>query len=243
LSYLLAEQTLKPIEENMESQAQFVSDASHELRTPLTSMKVSNEVALRNNNLNINEARNVLEGNVDDINRLEHLTAALLNLSKNDPIIIEPMVDARTCIATALTTVAPRAVERNISIDDKTKEVYLRANQQALVQIIAILLDNAVKYSRENQSITISTSSTTKTVSIVITDHGIGMDANTIEHIYTRFYRADKARTFAGNSGGYGLGLPIAQKLAVAMKGAITASSTPGKGTKMTVTLPRARAK
>jgi signal transduction histidine kinase len=84
LSYLLARRTLQPIEDNMEAQAQFVSDASHELRTPLTALRASNEVALRNKKLKLADARQVIADNIDDIARLQDLANSMLGLLKDD---------------------------------------------------------------------------------------------------------------------------------------------------------------
>lgn len=238
LSYLLAEQTLKPITRNMNAQVQFVSDASHELRTPLTAVKASNEVALRDPKLTLAQAKQVIEGNIEDIDRLEQLTSALLNLSNAADIVLEPQVDVQQTVSRALTTVAPHAVARNITVDDRTKRLTVHANAQALEQVLTIILDNAIKYSNDEGLVVVSASAHSKSVIIQIKDNGIGMDETTMKHMFDRFYRADTARTFAGHNG-YGLGLAIAQKLIAAQHGTITVTSKLGKGSSLSIKLPR----
>ena len=78
LSYILARRTLQPIEDNMAAQSQFVADTSHELRTPLTTLKATNEVALRQPKLSVQEARHILTQNIEEVTRLQELSDNLL---------------------------------------------------------------------------------------------------------------------------------------------------------------------
>ena len=82
LSYLLAGKTLQPIQEMVEEQNRFISDASHEFRTPLTALKSSLEVNLRDKNLSLTDAKKVIDESIEDVNRLQSLSDSLLNLSK-----------------------------------------------------------------------------------------------------------------------------------------------------------------
>ncbi len=238
ISYLLAERTLKPIEENMEAQTQFVSDASHELRTPLTAMRTTNEVALRNARLSLSESRQIIEENVQDITRLQELTDSMLGLLRDDDRkLLKQDVDLRHVVSDAMNAVVPQALEKHITIEDSVARITLQGNPQSLTQLTTILLDNAVKYSTTKSTITVSSSQTARHAVLTVADHGIGMDKETIEHIFTRFYRADKARTHQGAKG-YGLGLAIAKKIVDAHGGKITVESTLGKGTTFRVDLP-----
>lgn len=238
ISYLLAERTLKPIEDNMESQAQFVSDASHELRTPLTAIRTINEVALRNTHLTLAQAKEVIEENVQDVTRLQDLTDSMLGLLKDDDkMLFQQTVDLQRAVSDAMNAVVPQALEKRIKIEDSVARVNLPGNSQAITQLATILLDNAIKYSPDKSTIAVSSAKTAKHVTLSIKDHGIGMDEETANQIFTRFFRADKARTQQGAKG-YGLGLAIAKKIVEAHKGKITVESILDEGTIFRVELP-----
>lgn len=238
LSYFLAERTLKPIEDNMEAQIQFVSDASHELRTPLTALRTANEVALRDKKLTPAKAREVMHENVQDIIRLQSLTDSMLGLLRDEPTVHHVVVMSEV-VADAMTIVAAQAVEKHIAIDDRTANVRVVGHMDSLVRLIVIILDNAIKYSEPGTTISVSSSTIAKYVTLSITDQGMGMEPETLKHVFTRFYRADKARSSTTTSG-YGLGLPIAKKIIDAHSGRIEMASKLGAGTTVIVYLPLA---
>jgi signal transduction histidine kinase len=97
-------------------------------------------------------------------------------------------------------------------------------------------MDNALKYSQENQSISVSLSVKGKKAYFAVTDHGVGISADDQKHIFERFYRVDKARS--RETGGTGLGLSIVRQLVNLHHGEITVDSMPGQGSTFTVTLP-----
>lgn len=238
ISYLLAERTLKPIEENMEAQTQFVSDASHELRTPLTAIKTSNEVALRNKKLTLAEARELLDENVQDVTRLQDLTDSMLGLLKDDnKALLKQDVDLQSAVSDAMNAVVPQALAKRIIIEDSVAHIIVQGNPQSMTQLATILLDNAIKYSPEKSTISVTSTHSGRTANLVVRDEGIGMDEETISQIFTRFYRADKARTQQGTKG-YGLGLAIAKKIVDAHGGKIHVESVSGQGTTFRVELP-----
>lgn len=237
LSYYLARRTLEPIEEAMEAQTQFVSDASHELRTPLTALRTSNEVALRRKKLSLTDAKRTIQENLDEVDRLQQLTDGLLRLLSRDSQVHIADFKLQDTIGTALAIVAPKAAAKRIAVDDQTPAISLSADQGAVTQILTILIDNAVKYSPEDSTITLTASSDDKqAVTINVADTGIGIDEQDAQHIFSRFYRADSSRS---QTEGYGLGLPIAYKLVKAHHGALSVESTPGKGSTFTVRLPQ----
>ena len=203
VSYLLAEQTMRPIKENMESQIRFVGDASHELRTPLTALRTANEVALRKPHLSEDEAREVISGTVEDAKRLQSLTDSLLDLLKEDErAIMQYDVNVQKVIGGAMNVVATQGLARGISVDDKSRPYVVVGNEQSLTQVITILLDNAIKYSPRESTVVISTKKQGKYIDITVADKGIGMDEETQDRIFTRFYRADQARARHGTHQG-----------------------------------------
>jgi len=234
LSYLLAQYTLRPIEENMEAQAQFVSDASHELRTPLTALRTANEVALRDKKLKISEARAVIADNIEDITRLQSLADAMLGLLRDDTAGFQEGVSLPNVVSEALSLVVNQAQAKNISVEDATGDTKLYGNARSLTQLITILLDNAIKYSPEGSAVHLASEIQGRSLVLTVKDEGIGMDEEAIRNAFTRFYRAEESRSTAG----YGLGLSIAKKVVDAHHGKIAIQSTPGKGSVFTITLP-----
>ncbi len=237
LSYLLAQRNLQPIEENMAAQSQFVSDASHELRTPLTTLLAANEVAARNQKLTLAQAKKVIRENVDDVKRLQKLTNSMLGLLKEDETkLIKSPVLLQSVVSRAMNLVVAPALEKNIAVEDQVENLTLLGDAQKLEQLLTILLDNAIKYSAKNTTVYLSSERKGRQAIISVRDEGIGMSEETLANIFTRFYRAEESRT----TNGYGLGLPIAQKIVQVHGGKISATSKLGEGTTFIVALPMA---
>jgi len=243
LSYVLARRTLEPIEEAMDTQSRFASDASHELRTPLAAIQAENEVALRNPKLSLARAKALLASNLEEVTRLQDLSDGLLKLAHAD--VDEPLqltaVSLSAAVSDAMNHCLKAAQAKNLAIDDQVPDLSLLANQQGLRQILNILLDNAIKYSPAGTTITLSGGMHNKQGFITVKDQGIGIAGNDLEHIFERFYRADQSRTSQQVSG-HGLGLALADKIAGQLHGTITVKSTLGKGSEFTVSLPLAPA-
>ena len=221
----------------MEAQARFVSDASHELRTPLTALLAANEVALRNPKLTLAQAKKVITENVDDVTRLQKLANSMLGLLKDDGAkMVKTPVSLQAVVNRAMNLVVSQAVEKDIAVEDQTKELKISGDSQKLEQLMTILLDNAIKYSGSGTTVYVSSARKGRQAVISVRDEGAGMDKETLERIFTRFYRAEESRTTEG----YGLGLAIAQKIVQAHGGKISAQSRKGKGATFTVILPLA---
>ena len=239
ISYLLARWSIRPIEETMESQIQFVSDASHELRTPLTVLQTTNEVALRKKKLPAAEARQLISHNIEEVKKMKNLTNTLLGLLKDSKKpIVRQAVNLQDVVSDAMSSVVKVAQEKNISIEDKVPRLKVKTDRALLTQIVTILLDNAVKYSDANQQIIISADQPGNKTLLHITDEGIGIRATDLPHIFNRFYRADKSRSSASDVHGYGLGLAIAQKISEQIDARITVKSEINKGSTFTIELP-----
>lgn len=234
LSYLLAQYTLRPIEENMEAQAQFVSDASHELRTPLTALRTANEVALRDKKLKIADARAVIADNIEDITRLQSLADSMLGLLRDDTAGFQADVSLPDVVSEAMNVVVNQAQAKNISVEDATGDTKLYGNARSLTQLLTILLDNAIKYSPGGSAVHVSSEVQGRSLVLTVKDEGVGMDEEAIKNAFTRFYRAEESRSTSG----YGLGLSIAKKIAEAHHGKIAIESAVGVGSTFTITLP-----
>lgn len=239
LGYLLAGRTLKPIKEMVDNQNRFMSDASHEFKTPLTALKTSLEVALRDKKLTIGEARKLTKESIEEVDRLKLMTENLLQLTKSENIGISK-VNNKTSLNKAIDLVIkrlnPLAKDKKIKIINKAKDIEVSIDEQSLVTVMTIIIDNAIKYSREKNSVIIDSIVQKDRVIVSVIDKGIGIGEKDIPYIFERFYRADTARKKIGQ-GGYGLGLSIAKKILERNKGLISLESKEDKGTicKMTI--------
>ncbi len=238
ISYYLARRTLKPIEDNMEAQDQFVSDASHELRTPLTALQTTNEVVLRKNKVSASDAKNIFQHNIEEVTKLKLLTDSLLNLAKTDNTPLKlTSIDISSVVSDALNKVLDTALEKGITVDDKVPKLNIKGDKDCLCRALVIILDNAIKYSPNESTIHITAQEDTKYAWISVRDEGIGIKAVHLPHIFERFYRADSSRS-KHRVEGFGIGLALAKKIVGKHNGEIIAASTPGKGSTFTIRLP-----
>ena len=234
-SWFLARKTLEPIEAAMQAQSKFVSDASHELRTPLTALQVTNEVALRKKKLSIDDARELIEYNLAETIKLHNLSEALLGLAKqeNENTASEEF-DVSTMIDSAVESFKPLADDKSITIHKNAPAARITANKSALEHTLRILLDNAIKYSPENSSITILAKNEPSNMVISVRDEGPGIAAKHQTKIFDRFYRVDESRS-SQNIEGSGLGLAIAKTIALRNGFGLSVQSAPGKGAEFSI--------
>jgi two-component system sensor histidine kinase CiaH len=240
LSYILAKRSLRPLEDTIAAQSRFTSDAAHELRTPLTAMKTEIEVAVRDKSLKMPEAKEILRSNLEEVNKLETLTAALLRLARSSQQIDEThwqTYKLHDILQEAVKRVQAKATAKKINLQLKPSQLTVHGDSDQLVELFVILLDNAIKYSPNKSKVILSTTQKDGTVKIKVQDEGIGINQLDLPHIFERFYRADQSRTHS-SANGYGLGLSLAETIAQAHHGKITVNSTPGMGSIFSVQLP-----
>jgi signal transduction histidine kinase len=238
-SYWLARRSLKPIEEALDAQSRFTADASHELRTPLTAMKSEIEVALRDPKLTPKDTKELLASNLEEIGKLEALSNGLLRLAQHDNH------DSETFVAVSLAKVSTDAIERvkgalkrnTVKIFNEVEPTMVWGDRQHLTEVVAILLDNAIKYSPAKSSVRLTSRFDGNFAYLEVHDKGQGISAEDLPHIFDRFYRADTSRS-KDKTSGYGLGLSIAKKIVELHGGAIEATSELGKGSVFTLKLP-----
>jgi two-component system sensor histidine kinase ArlS len=230
---------LDRIEISYESQKQFVSDASHELRTPISVIQgyanllnrwgtKDEEVLLESVEAIINEAK-AMQDLVEKLLFLSRHDKKKLKLDKrkfNMSNVIEDMVKETKLVTT-----------NRIIISDVVEDVVVYGDKQALKQAIRVLIDNAVKYTKDGDSITINCENEDDDCIITVRDTGIGMTKKDIENIFERFYRSDNVRN--EKISGHGLGLSIAKLIILGHTGMIRVRSQFTKGTIFTITLPR----
>lgn len=220
-SYFLSKKTLKPIEENLNLQMEFISNASHELKTPITVITMENEVLLREKNHSKEELLHQIKSNLEEVTSLSKLVNILLELARNNKITLEK-IKVIDVVNNACDKLKVLSKKKNITILNNIDNLKILANKDILEEVIVIILDNAIKYSDKNTTIKIYS----KNSKIFIEDQGIGIKEKDLKYIFDRFYRADKSHSTEG----YGLGLSLAKHLTEKMKLKISAYNNKEKG-------------
>jgi len=226
----------------------FVSTVSHELRTPLTSIYGFAETLLRQDvQFGDEERETFLRYIASEAERLTGIVDALLNVARLDTgdlhVKISP-VDVRAVVSEVVSSA--EAVGDNghrFVVDLPTEPLRAEADPDKLRQIVAQLVDNAVKYSPGGGTVTIAARRKTETVEFSVADEGIGIPQAEQQRIFRKFYRADSSADGDEQRSGTGLGLFIAQGLVTAMGGRIWVESSEGRGSSFAFELPAAPAR
>lgn len=210
----------------------FISNVSHEFRTPLSVIKGNLESILdgMTKEENIPDTCITL---INETNRLERMVKDLLNLSKLEVDFYE--LDANMIVNDTLRGLRPLINSKDINVQISMEENLpkLLSDYDKLKQLLLIFLDNAIKFSKNNDILQVSTHADNNNIYITIKDQGIGIPKAEIQYLGERFYKADKARN--SNTGGTGLGLSIAKRLVKVLNGNFSIESEEGKGTTITI--------
>lgn len=227
-------ETLTRLEKLFNAQRRFVADVSHELRTPLTTIQGNLDLLRRYGN----DPRSI-QAIESESKRMSRLVGDLLMLAQADAGQIPMKISLIDLDALVL-----EVYNEAVLLSRKTHHVKLGAFEQVQVngdmdrlkQLLLNLVTNAIKYTPEGGSIEVTLTKTETEAQVRVSDTGIGIPAEDLEHIFDRFYRVDKARSRA--AGGTGLGLSIAHWIAEAHHGRIEVASQEGIGTTFTLILP-----
>ena len=215
----------KPAKESFERQKEFIADASHELKTPLSVIMASAE-ALSENPKEEKWLNNIkLESE-----RMNDLIIELLDLAKSEEknSVVYKVENLSKIIELSVLTFEGIAYENKIKIDYKIKpDIKLNLNENSIKNLVEILLDNAIKHSKENSIITIVLDENIKNIELLVINEGEEIPHGEEEKIFERFYRSDKSRNRSKSR--YGLGLAIAKNIVVNHNGVISAKSANNK--------------
>ncbi len=218
---LLSKRAILPIAENIEKQKQFVTDAGHEIKTPLAII-MANTDAMELHNGENKWSRNIREQTI----RLNGLMQNLLALAKMDENGAKlPCADIS--LSSLLEEILPSFYEpaalKEVIIEENIQSnIIMHGNRDSMARLIAILLDNAVKYTSNQGSIIIYLERKEDVIILRIKNTCDTLPEVAPEKLFDRFYRGDSART--QKSGGYGIGLSAARAIAESQKGSIKAS-------------------
>ncbi len=230
---------LKSVDSAVLQLRQFVTDASHELRTPLAVLHGETELLLSKPR-SAEEYRQTLCVFDDEFKKLTRIVEGLFTLSMADAgqlhLVREPLY-INEVLEEACSLAASRARAKNISIvRDLNEELACTGDEAFLHELFLIFLDNAIKYSPDGTRIRVTLEILDGTIQARFEDQGIGIPSEHLPFIFDRFYRAAPLNSGEAQSGG--LGLAIAQAIAIAHGGTIECESTVGVGSTFTVKLP-----
>lgn len=220
---------------------EFLSNVSHELRTPLSSVKLMLETVLASPD---DEARELfLPQALAQVDRLASLVGRLLEQARTESGHLKldlAEIDLETVARPIVATFEQQAARKGVRLQLIAKRpVRVEADAERLAQVIVNLIDNALRHTPSGGSVIVEVDATPNEAIIHVRDTGEGIPYRDLPHVFERFYVADRSRT--RESGGAGLGLAIVKGIIDAHEGSISAESTLGAGTAMTIRIPVAR--
>ena len=237
-SHRAARETYREIAQLSKLRSEFVSIVSHEFRTPLTGIQGFSEM-MRDDNLTVPEMREYAGDINKDARRLARLITDMLDLDRMESgrmaLNSEP-VDLNRIVAETAAQFRLSAADHPIELDLDTRLRELLGDPDRLTQVVTNLLSNAIKYSPSGGAVELRTERAEKTVTLTVTDHGMGIAPEHLEKIFDRYSRLETTETRAIQ--GTGLGLPIVRQIVQMSEGKVWATSEPGRGSVFHVELP-----
>ena len=232
-SYILSRRMMMPIYNAYKRQTEFVANASHELRTPLTIIQAKQELLLQEPESKIIDKSEDINLTLKETRRLSKMIKELMALARsnsNEYVLNKEEVNIDELIQEIVKPYKDYAEleKKTIKLELNYKKE-IKVDKNKITELLIILLDNAIKYTGENDIITIKTYSKDGKCNIEVVDTGIGISDEGLKRVFERFYREDKART--RETGGTGLGLSIAHTIVTRHKGSIRAMHNKPKGT------------
>ncbi|HEU5170388.1 MAG TPA: ATP-binding protein [Gemmatimonadales bacterium] len=234
---------LARLEQSFGSLRRFTADASHELKTPLMVLRAGVERGLTHPRTPP-EVLQALDETLEQINQMTEMVDNLLTLARADegraPLALEES-DLRELVADVSETagILGEGAGLTVTTDMPAEPIRLAVDRHRIRELLLNLVTNAIKYTPAGGTIGLGLAAADDEVTLKVSDTGIGIAPGDLPHIFDRFWRADAARSRAGERPGIGLGLAITKWIAEAHGGSITVQSRPGRGTVFTVRLPR----
>lgn len=217
-------------------QKEFINNVSHEIKTPVSSIEGFAKF-LKDKNLTDEEREEYANIIIEEAKRLENLTGKILKLSKlnNQEIITNKQeIEVAEQIRKAISLLEPKWSKKDIKINVSLEEKIFLGDEDLIFQVWVNIIDNAIKFSNEGESIDIKIYEKDSNINVEIKDHGIGMKEEELEKVYDRFYQIDRSHSKEGS----GLGLAIVKRIVELSEGKIEIKSKENKGTIVIVKLP-----
>ncbi len=217
-------------------QKEFINNVSHEIKTPVSSIEGFAKF-LKDKDLTDEEREEYANIIIEEAKRLENLTGKILKLSKlnNQEIITNKQeIEVAEQIRKAISLLEPKWSKKDIKINVSLEEKIFLGDEDLIFQVWVNIIDNAIKFSNEGESIDIKVYEKDSNINVEIKDHGIGMKEEELEKVYDRFYQIDRSHSKEGS----GLGLAIVKRIVELSEGKIEIKSKENKGTTVIVKLP-----
>jgi two-component system sensor histidine kinase SenX3 len=219
----------------------FVANVSHELKTPVGAISVLAEIL--EGEIEDETAKNLVRRMVMESHRMASTIDDLLELSRiqlGGEMTFSP-VDVNEVAAEAIERSRPSAHKNKVSVQlmRSDSDCTISGDRFQILSAVGNLVDNAIKYSEEDGEVTISVVSQGDVVVINVVDRGIGIPVASLDRIFERFYRVDRARS--RDTGGTGLGLAIVRHVVTNHGGEVNVRSREGEGSTFSLSLPRQR--
>lgn len=214
----------------------FINNFSHEFKTPIISIKGFAEI-LKDDNLPRDERNEYLDIIIEESKRLTTLSNNVLNLSKIENVAIlkdTKVFNIGEQLRQAILILHSKFENKNIFLDINIGDYNINGSKEMLNQVWINLLDNAVKFNRENGIISITLKKKEDNIIITISDNGIGISKEALPKVFGKFYQGDTSHSTLGN----GLGLAMVKKIIELHNGTIKCDSLHLRGTRFTITLP-----
>jgi len=237
ISWYLSKRAMEPIIASYKKQAEFIQNASHELRTPLTIIQAKQEMLLQSPDSKIIDKSEDIALSLNETRRLSKMITELMDLARSDANttkIHKSMTNMETVAKEIVVPYKEMAELQNKNMVLNVKcDRELNIDKNKIKQLLVIVLDNALKYTEENDTIDVDIHNHEEKLIMNIKDTGIGISDEGLKHIFERFYREDKARS--RSKGGTGLGLSIAQTIVKSHGGSIKIVHNKPKGIIVTI--------
>lgn len=227
------------LKETEELRRRFVSDASHELKTPLASIRLLSDSIVTADNMDMATMRDFVADIGSEAERLQHTAEKLLSLSRMDSgeNLDFEIYDLGEIVTRTMRLLEPLAREKGVTIrTELVKGCTVTGNEDLLYRVVFNLAENAIKYNHPQGEVLLKLLRREDKVILLTEDTGIGIPSEDLPHIFSRFYRVDKARS--REAGGSGLGLSIVHDAVSIHGGEIRVETLPQGGTRFTVELP-----
>jgi heavy metal sensor kinase len=232
-------ETLARLENSVGQMKQFTASISHELRTPLTALRGEAEIALLQAR-SVEEYKRVLTSQLEEFDKLAHMINQLLVLANAEAGEIrwtDQSVDLSALADSLVDQLEPVSAAKKINLSTSSQpHVHVRGDASWIERVILNLLDNAIKFTPEDGTVSIRVKAIGKEAELSVEDTGIGISSQALPHIFDRFYRAEPSRSKQVE--GVGLGLALVRWIVEKHAGRISVHSELGKGSKFTIYLP-----
>lgn len=240
LVYVFSGQAVAPVVESLEKQKRFITDAGHELKTPIAVISANIDV------LELESGKSEWTESIrNQVKRMTSLVKNLLTLSRMDEENIHPVftdVDMSNIIEETATSFAAVAESKNKKYNvDVQKDIHINGDKNNINQLASLLIDNAMKYSAENGSITVRLTEEKNIVLFEVANTCDSMPQGNLDKLFDRFYRADSSRS--RDTGGYGIGLSVARAISNSHGGRIEAVRDGDNLIRFVVTIPNKKKK